>query len=55
MGAGAGGPVGDRSYLVVAGVIAAAIAADIYANDAEVSLFLVKRLFQLVEYLEFWR
>ena len=54
-GAIAGKAVGEKTYLVVAGAVAAAIAADLYANDSEVSLFLVKRLFQLVEYLEFWR
>ena len=45
----------DRMYLVVAGVIAAAIAGDVYANDSEITLFLIKKLFSLVEYLEFWR
>jgi hypothetical protein len=42
-------------YLVVAGVIAAAIAGDIFLNDSVVTLFLVKKLLHLVEYLEFWR
>ena len=51
----AGGRVADRMYLVVAGVIAAAIAGDVYANDSEITLFLIKKLFGLVEYLEFWR
>ena len=42
-------------YLVVAGVIAAGIGADIFLNDGVLSLFMVKKLFRLVEYLEFWR
>ena len=51
----AGGDVADRMYLVVAGVIAAAIVADVSVNDSAASLFLVRKLFHLVEYLEFWR
>jgi hypothetical protein len=47
--------VADRMYLVVAGVIAAAIAGDVLLNDGTISLFLVRKLIQLVEYLEFWR
>ena len=42
-------------YLVVAGGIAAAIAGDVFLNDAAITLFLVRKLIQLVEYLEFWR
>ena len=45
----------DRGYLLVAGSIAAAIAADILLNDGTTSLFLVRKLIHLVEYLEFWR
>ena len=45
----------DRMYLVVAGVIAAAIAADLALNGSAASVFLVRKLFGLVEYLEFWR
>ncbi len=44
----------DRTYLVVAGVIAAAIAVDVLANAGGASLFLIKKLLGLVEYLEFW-
>jgi hypothetical protein len=47
--------LGDRKYLVVAGVIVAAIAADVTMNGSEASLFLVKKLIGLVEFLEFWR
>ena len=42
-------------YLVVAGVIATAIAVDVFGNDGALSLFMIKKLFHLVEYLEFWR
>lgn len=42
-------------YLVVAGAIAAAIAGDVFLNDGVIALFLVRKLIQLVEYLEFWR
>ena len=45
----------DRMYLVVAGVIAAAIVADVTLNDSAASVFLVRKLFRLVDYLEFWR
>ena len=45
----------DRMYLVVAGAIAAAIVGDILLNDGTISLFLVRKLIHLVEYLEFWR
>ena len=45
----------DRTYLVVAGVIAAAIAVDAITNGGEASLFLIRKLLGLVEYLEFWR
>ena len=45
----------DRTYLVVAGVIAAAIAADLVLNHGRVLLFLVRDLMRLVEYLTFWR
>ena len=42
-------------YLIVAGVIAAAIGVDIFLNDSVLSLIMVKKLIRLVEYLEFWR
>ena len=45
----------DRLFLVVAGVIAAAIAADVLLNDAVITVFLVRKLFHMVDYLEFWR
>ena len=45
----------ERRIFVVAGVIAAAIAADVILNGSGLSLYLVKKLFQLVDYLEFWR
>ncbi len=45
----------DRMYLVVALGIVALILADQMLNDGQVFLFLVQKLFHLVDYLEFWR
>lgn len=45
----------DRGFLIVAGVIAVAIASDIYLNHGTIALFLVRKIIRLVEYLEFWR
>ena len=50
-----GGFVKDRIYLVIAGMIGIAIVADIFLNSSTVSLFLIGKLFHLVDYLEFWR
>jgi hypothetical protein len=47
--------VAERMYLVVAALIAAALAADALLNDGVATLFLIRKLFQLVEYLAFWR
>jgi hypothetical protein len=41
-------------YLVVAGVIVAAIVADAVLNGGEALLFLIRKMVGLVEYLEFW-
>ena len=45
----------DRMYLVVAGLIVAAIVADAALNGGAALLFLVRKLIDLVEYLAFWR
>ena len=45
----------DRGYLIVAGVIALAVAADNILNQSLFSLFLVRKVVRLVEFLEFWR
>ena len=45
----------DRGYLIVAGVIALAVAADYILNQSVFSLFLVRKVMRLVEFLEFWR
>ena len=45
----------DRGYLIVAGVIALAVAADSILNQSVFSLFLVRKVMRLVEFLEFWR
>jgi hypothetical protein len=47
--------VKDRIYLVVAGVIVVAIVADVFLNNSDTSLFMVRKLFHFVDYLEFWR
>jgi hypothetical protein len=47
--------VADRTYLIVAGVIVAAIVADVALNSGDGLLFLVRKMIGLVEYLEFWR
>ena len=45
----------DRGYLVVAGLVALGIAADVYLNQAAASMFLIRKLVALVEFLAFWR
>ena len=45
----------DRSFLLVPVGVAAAIAVDFYVNDSLATLFLIKKLMHLVEYMEFWR
>ena len=45
----------DRTYLVVAGLIALAIAADLLLDQGQAMLFLVRKLLRLVEYVAFWR
>jgi hypothetical protein len=47
--------VKDRTYLLVAGVIALAILTDLVLNQGRIVLFLVRDLMRLVEYLTFWR
>jgi len=47
--------VSDRIYLVLAGLIVALILADVLANDSTGTLFTIRKLFHLVDYLEFWR
>lgn len=50
-----GGGMKDRAYLVVAGVIAAAILADLALDQGRIVLYLVRDLLRLVDYLTFWR
>jgi hypothetical protein len=47
--------VTDRIALVLAGVIAAAILADVVLNSSHALLFLLRKMVDLVEYLSFWR
>lgn len=44
-----------RFALSIAGVVVLAVIADIVLNGGEATLFLVRKLFDLVEYLSFWR
>lgn len=45
----------DRGYLVVAGLVGLAALADATLNDSVATIFLVRKLFSLMEYVEFWR
>ena len=45
----------DRGYLLFAGAIGLAVVLDAVLNGGAVSIFLVRKLFSLVEYMEFWR
>ena len=45
----------ERTYLVVAGLIALAIVGDIVLDQGQAVIFLIRELQRLVEYLSFWR
>ncbi len=45
----------DRIAFALAGLILAAILADVLANQGAASFFLMRKLADLVEYLAFWR
>ena len=45
----------DRIALILGIVIVALCALDLFANGGEVLFFLARKLFDLVEYLAFWR
>jgi hypothetical protein len=45
----------DRIALVLALILAAAIAFDYWQNDAEVLMFLARKMLVLVDYVIFWR
>ena len=45
----------DHSYLVPAGLIVLAIFGDVVLNHAKVTLFLILKIIELQEYLQFWR
>jgi hypothetical protein len=49
-----GGDMSDRTALILAGIIVAAIAADLAFGWGGV-LFVLRRLFGLVDWLMFWR
>jgi hypothetical protein len=45
----------NRAYFVTLGLIFVVVAADILLRGGEDLLFLVRRLFDLMDYLVFWR
>jgi hypothetical protein len=45
----------DRIALVLALIIAAAVAFDFWQNDAQVLMFLARKMLALVDYVIFWR
>ena len=47
--------VTDRLYLGLAGLIGALILGDVVMNDSAASVFMIRKLFHLVDYLGFWR
>jgi ribose/xylose/arabinose/galactoside ABC-type transport system permease subunit len=46
--------VKDRGFLVLAGLIAAAIIGDVSLNGGRASIFLIHEIISLQEYLQFW-
>jgi hypothetical protein len=48
-------PKEGLGYLVFAAVVAAAIGADALLNGGSITIFLARKLFDLVDYVEFWR
>lgn len=50
-----GGFLTDRIFITLAGLCAALILADVLLNNSDASVFMIRKLFHLVEYLEFWR
>jgi len=45
----------DRGYLLVPLALALAVALDAGLNGSALTIFLVRKLFDLVQYVEFWR
>ena len=45
----------DRAYFLTLGLIAAIVAADILLRGGDDLLFLVRKIFDLMDYLIFWR
>ncbi len=45
----------NRIALVLACLIIAAILADVALNHSAASIFMLKKLVSLIEYIEFWR
>ena len=45
----------DRTTLIIAGCLGAAILLDAALNHSGATIFLMRKLADLVEYLQFWR
>ena len=45
----------DRNYFIVLAVIFAICAADVAFRGGQEVLFLVRKLFDLMDYIQFWR
>lgn len=50
-----GGVVTDRLAIILGALVVLLIATDLLANGGEVSLFLARKMMDLMEYLIFWR
>ena len=44
-----------KAAIIIAGVVILALVLDRVLNDGLATMFLLRRLFKLVEYLAFWR
>ncbi len=45
----------NRAAFFLGAIILAAIAADVFANDAFAVTFLIKKFVDMIEYFAFWR
>lgn len=43
-----------RPYFILAGVVLAALLADIMLNNAAASLFLMRKTMDMIEWIKFW-
>jgi hypothetical protein len=47
--------VTNKAAIILAGVIILALVLDYAGNDGAATMFMLRRMFGLVEYLAFWR